>query len=877
MTQKKMHPRQDMERKEWKNLNGKWDFSFTEGKYNMKIEVPFSWCSPLSGIENKEETKGFYRKLVKWSPAGPRIFIVFGAVDYECVLTVNGSKMMTHKGGYSQFECELTDVWKRDGSNIIELSCEDKALPCQTYGKQGYGDVKGIWQTVYLEARPESFISNFKIKTSASGNISIDMITDNCADGTLVSACFEGNKSEAKVKNNRALIDFKIEDPSLWTCDDPKLYRGTLTLQSAEIDTVRTYFGIREVGYSSFGKNTDKLITLNGKPVFLAGLLDQSYNPQGFFTLPSDDECENEIARVKKAGFNTIRIHIKAEEPLKLYFADLLGVLVISDIPCFWGDPDKETREQFEKELEDQVKRDINHPSIIYQVIFNETWGLMTTRTNPDGKIKRYYSADTAKWVARCYRKVKKLDGTRLVEDNSACLNDHVITDVNTWHFYANGYGRVKKEISDFVRNSYPGSSSNYKSGYSMTDIPIMNSECGNYWGINGNAGESDISYQFKYMINEFRRCGKICGYIFTEFHDVINEFNGIYKIDNDLKQTGYETFGSSIADLNAPYYVGCDFPPVSEAREGDKIKVPLFISSFSDKYYGRSLKLTWTLWAENRSEGKKSFEKGEFAVMISKYGSFLCGNISFCAPSYNGPCILSWSLSEASGERKKIFSNYICFNFSTEDAKNDSLTISPSMLSADGWDVVCLLDTPEKVSGIGQGSFTYDIDPEKIPGIWDSTDIKITLEASTRFPMKHDLPDSSPEIFGDLMHGYAVDPGKNKNSFPQTDSKTFPGNVRFSLDDIQYANWRLPDCPADSRGFLSHFYQQKDDELREAGSYGYICTCSVPSSVFFETLMGKPVLKKSVTLKLSTDSKCGLSVFGRKGGRYGLGIRIKG
>ena len=104
--------------------------------------------------------------------------------------------------------------------------------------------------------------------------------------------------------------------------------------------------------------------------------------------------------------------------------------------------------------------------------------------------------------MVSCWKKAKALDPTRLVEDNSPCNWDHTMTDVNTWHFYSNGYERVKGVVDTFCNNSYEGTQFNFKPGYTMADVPCMNSECGNVWGIEGNAGESDISWQYKYMMN---------------------------------------------------------------------------------------------------------------------------------------------------------------------------------------------------------------------------------------------------------------------------------------------------------------------------------------------------------------------------------------
>ncbi|MBP3333977.1 MAG: hypothetical protein J6M35_08035 [Clostridia bacterium] len=590
MVQKKLFPQPNKQRSEWKNLNGAWEFSLNEKKYDKNIEVPYPWGSPLSGITEEVDGTGYYRKSVEWNPESERIWIVFGAVDYDCEVRVNGQILGSHRGGYNRFEFDVTELWNREGENVIEVDATDISAKTQTYGKQGYGNARGIWQTVWLEGRPAAFIDNFFVKTKLDGSVSYEVDCVN-ADGVTLTAEFEGVKASAEVRSGKALVEFKIDDPKWWTPEAPNLYYGKLILGD---DTVDTYFGIREIGTGKFGVNKRNYITLNGKPYYINGVLDQSFNPKGFFTLPSDDDCREEILRLKRIGINMARIHIKAEEPLKLYYADKLGMLVMADIPCFWGEPVPEAKAQYEIEMEEQMVRDRNNPSIFYWVIFNETWGLLHFNKKEDGSIVKEYRKETAEWVVSCWEKAKAIDPTRLVEDNSPCRGDHTKTDVNTWHFYSNGYKRVKGVVDSFCDGAFVGSSRNYIHGYTMEDVPCMNSECGNVWGIKGNAGESDISWQYKYMMNEFRLHDKLCGFVFTEFHDVVNEFNGYYKIDNGDKDFGYDIYGMTLKDLHSQDYLGCDYAPMTTVKAGDEISVPLFGSSFSDKYHGKLLKIDW-------------------------------------------------------------------------------------------------------------------------------------------------------------------------------------------------------------------------------------------------------------------------------------------
>lgn len=863
MIQKIRYPQPYKEVPEWLNLNGAWDFSFDAPTYDKTIEVPYPWGSPLSGIDEAKDGTAYYRCTVQWHPTNARVFLHFGAVDYTCTVTVNGKELGSHRGGYMPFSFEVTDIWHKDGDNTIEVCATDTADRSQTYGKQGYGDAKGIWQTPWLEARPTAYITDFYNTTKLDGTVTYHITTDGAKDGETITATFGDTTGTATIANNEATLMLHVDEPKWWTPEEPNLYEGTLTLGD---DTVSTYFGIREIGTGKFGSENRHYITLNGKPYFLNGVLDQSFNPQGFFTLPSDDDCREEILRLKRIGINMTRIHIKAEEPLKLYWADKLGLLVMEDIPCFWADPLPETRVQFEIEMEQQIHRDRIHPSIFYWVVFNETWGLWSHVINDEGKEVGVYTDETAEWVVHCWEKAKALDPTRLVEDNSPCHGNHTKTDVNTWHFYSNGYERVKGVIDHFSDNAFVGSQNNFKEGYTQEDVPCMNSECGNVWGIVGNAGESDISWQYKYMINEFRRHDKLCGFVFTEFHDVVNEFNGYYKIDNGDKDFGYDTYGMTLRDLHSQDYIGANFAPMTTVKPGDNVTVPLFGSSFTDLRHGKLLTVAWQFTVNDPVDGDYVADAGEIQLVWKGYGAFSAGKIELTIPEHDGTALLSFALLD---DGETVMQNGLLFD--VEGTRDNALVVSPTALTAEGFDRVIEAKI-EKVSGLGKGSFSTVVNTKDIPGLTDANDLRLLAEISTRFPMTHDYPaeEKVSKIDLNYMLGYRCDPGENPNSFVQTDATPYPGKVSVTIDGVPVTTMLLPDAPADSRGALSHHYQPVVDHLDEAGSYGYLCDVKIPSA-----LLLKLKEKDSFTLTFATEDETGLALYGRKGGRYGVGITM--
>lgn len=858
--QKTEHPCPERVRENWLTLNGEWEFSFEEPTFNKKINVPFSWTCELSGI-NAPEKKGvgYYRKRISYPVDENRLFLIFCGVDYECEVAVNGVSLTKHLGGYARFEVEVTEVWQNDMENEIVVKAVDFDYDYQTYGKQGYGNIRGIWQSVYLEARPQSYIDSFFIKTKIDGTVSVEVKSE--GDFNRIRAEFEGISAESKTNN----LTLNFNNPKLWSPDEPNLYEGYIELvHNGDRDRIYTYFGIREIGTGRLDANGNQYILLNHKPIYLNGVLDQGYNPQGYFTLPSDVAVKEEIEQTKALGLNMTRFHIKWEEPRKIYWADKLGLLVMADIPCFWGEPTAQARELFEEQMEECILRDINHPSIFYWVIFNETWGLKTFKKDENGNLSREYEfeKDTQEWVRKCYYKVKQLDGTRLVEDNSPCNRDHVETDVNTWHFYINGHEWLKQHLDNMCASCVEGAEVNYIGGNTMSDIPLMNSECGNYWGVQGNSGDSDISWHYKYMMNEFRLHDRICGFVFTELKDVINEFNGYYRIDNTKKFFGYDYFvpGMTVADLHGQDFIAYDYAPMTTVSANEKISVPIYISSFDNTYHGSKMRLYWecVLYAGGETRILESAER-EFSYT---YGKTAVGTIDFITPDVDGIICVRLYLKN---ETDEIIARNFCL-FDNCGKTESLLRIEPAELKPHGFEKVWQAQGGRKVNAYGEGWLEFSLKKSKLPN-WRNG-LCIQFEASSRELLSKDCGDAMHnKIDLDLMKGYQVDRGGNSNSFYMTDEEVYESAMQVLVEDIVVADLVLPDCPADCSGALSWHYQESDDLLDEAGSYGYLYQISV----------GKDILSnvgEEFTVKFQT--KTGFSLFGRQSGKYATGIEMK-
>ena len=647
------HPRPDFERAQWLNLNGEWSFRFDAGgrgeaerwfdaplaSFPARIRVPYPWGSPLSGVKDEADVAWYARAIrVPEAWAGKRVFLVVGASDWKTTGWLDGQPIGDNQGGYTPFEMELTKVAKPGAEQRLVLRVDDTPHPFKLEGKQGYGKARGIWQTAYLEARPAVYVDSFEVHPSlelkrievrvrlsdpapAGAEIRLRVPT---GTGATPSAA-EGKVVVAPGAREARLTLPLGESVRPWSLDDPYLYDLALTLEGAggAEDHVKSYFGLRSIGTGPLPGLGHPYVTLNGRPVYLQMTLDQSWNAEGYWNWPSDEAIREEILIARRLGLNAIRAHVKVEVPRKLYWADRLGVLVMADVPNSWGEPDEAMRREWETAFRGMVRRDFNHPSVFSWVLFNEQWGLLS-KDGGAGAEGKSYKPDTQEWVGTRYDMAKKLDPTRLVEDNSPCCGGgHVRTDLNSWHMYLPGW-RWKETLDEAEAKTSAGSTWNYVGGRKQDGRPMMNSECGNVWGYEGSTGDVDWSFEYHAMIDEFRRHPKVAGWLYTEHHDVVNEWNGYVRADRSPKETGLsELFpGMTLADLHAPLYVAVGTYPATAAKPGERVSVPLWASFLSDETASTDLALRLSLVGTDDLGREREWWRGERQVPFAPWTS---------------------------------------------------------------------------------------------------------------------------------------------------------------------------------------------------------------------------------------------------------------
>jgi hypothetical protein len=933
------HPRPDFNRDTWINLNGQWDFALDPEEkgeldawyndpaaFDRRITVPFSWASPMSGVAEKDVHIGWYRRDVaipndnSWKDK--RIFLVIGACDFATEVWLNGIFIGKHQGGYTPFEFDLSVSMDKSGNNNLVIRVEDKSIGGRQLGKQewGYGDLKGIWQTVYLEGRTADHILQAHFSPDIDNNkVSVDLQLSGIAKDDLDFAVSFKDGSVETVRHtiedghDGISFDIGIPSPRLWNLDDPYLYEVDLVLGKGdkEYDRIHTYFGMRKISTGKLPDSDIVYVTLNDKPVYLRMALDQSYHPDGYCTFPSDEFMKEEILRAKDIGLNGLRVHVKTEVPRKLYWADKLGVLIQADIPNNLrarndpreGIPDKEGKRNWEHTAWQQIARDYNHPSIFSWVLFNESWGLLSFPSQ-DSKGDSAYLPETQDWVKAQYYLAKTKDPTRLVEDNSAVLQDHVITDLNSWHQYSPSM-MWAPYLDHVEENTFPGSEWNYIGGNKQSDVPMLNSECGAVWGYQASSGDIDLSYDYHIMIDEFRRRPKIAGFMFTEFHDVFDEWNGYYRYDRSRKEFGLDELcpGMTISDFHADMYLipgelrgekNGDMAVPSKntwmvVEPGSDFSMPLVASFMTDEFPSQMTVKTLVHGWNNMGEHKE-YSKGQFTIEPQAYKAFGLPSINLTAPEEECLVVLCTYLLD--DQAKAVHHNFVPFMVLGEgskikglrDKKTEIIRLAPDEYSKSEWSVKQKsVMGGKKVWGTGTGFFEYSFPwPENIK-LDKVAEVEFLGELSARTIQGKD----TMEIDLDAGIYIRTGPGDSPNSYLMTDEKKHPSKVTISLNDIDGQVVTLEDDPADHRGLLSWWSQERSGtltwypqtwkradlggwRLEEAGSYGYLVKMKFSSDAIAKAA-DEGVLRVRMAVSESSAKSGGLAVYGEKFGRYPL------
>ena len=552
------HPNPQFARPDFLLLDGEWEFRFDDAATYWRrdfskidqplktaIRVPFCPESKLSGIEDKDFHPCLWYAKNFTLPngfAGKRVLLRFGAVDYHAKVFVNGTEVGEHFGGYSPFCFDVTKHVLQE-NRITVCVFDDNRDPKIPSGKQSplynsfsalYTRTSGIWQSVWLEACGEVCVESIRFDTRINGDVTASLSFDKSAVGCTVAleVSFAG-ETVCRVSEPVSAFNWqktlRIESPKLWGAGEGNLYDCRITLcKNGEIlDTVNTYFGIREVG---FDRN---VFTLNGKPLFLRTVLDQGFYRDGIYTAPDEAALKNDIHLALQMGFNGARLHEKVFDPRYLYHADRLGFLVFGEYPDMGLSTDRiEALAYMLPEWLEVLKRDVNHPSIVAWCPFNET--------STNDFFTRNVQYDRV--IETVYHITKQFDPTRPVFDTSGSMHT-AVTDVYDVHDYTQDAEKFKALFTKGIRPHMYGAINGSYNGqpYMVTEFGGIRWEVDgdgtNAWGY-GHAPttEQEFLERFAMMVSTLLQNPDCTGFCYTQLYDVEQEKNGLYTYDRVAK-----------------------------------------------------------------------------------------------------------------------------------------------------------------------------------------------------------------------------------------------------------------------------------------------------------------------------------------------------
>ena len=586
----KDYPRPMFVRKDWTNLNGEWDFAFdddlagwrkgwaNEFPKGLSIRVPFTYETEMSGIgdETHHPAVWYHRTLILpvIDPEKERQLLHLEGCDYETEIYVNGVFIKRHTGGYARISADITDA-VREGENDIVVAARDSMDTSQPRGKQRWWPVSvgcwyvqttGIWKTVWTERVGAVRIDSVKITPSvldariefefaiegASPDLTVEAVlkesseikealiaghsyrTDDGYTGRTVTRC----AVSAADRRTSATLYMQGEDHRgwglhTWKPGDPYLYDLEFYLRrDGEIlDEVRSYVGFRDVSCEKGN------VCLNGAPLYQRLILDQGYWPESGLTPPSEEALIEDIDKTLALGYNGVRKHQKVEDERYLYWADVKGLLVWSEMAAAYDFTD-DAVQQFTEQWMEIVRQNYNHPSIITWTPFNESWGFRQLRARKDEQA----FADGIYYLTHAF------DRNRPVIGNDGW--EQTKTDVVTWHNYEESgdvlYERYHDHLPEILDNTlyHTGNRKAFASDHPYEGQAVLVTEFGGIafssesgWGY-GNQVKDEETFlaRFDKVTTAIKKLPYVSGYCYTQLTDVQQEVNGLLDENRNYK-----------------------------------------------------------------------------------------------------------------------------------------------------------------------------------------------------------------------------------------------------------------------------------------------------------------------------------------------------
>lgn len=581
------YPRPQLRRPAWHSLDGAWGFAydddevgmsqrwFRHGDFEQTIAVPYPPESPASGIGDPSyhPVVWYSRTLTAAETAhddDARVVLHFGAVDYAATVWVNGCQVAAHAGGQSPFSADITDYL--DGDDLVVVRAVDRPLDVsQPRGKQEwlpepheiwYRRTTGIWQPVWIEEVAATHLTELSWRVGRStDSVELEMQTNRpLAPGSTVEVelSYEGSPlarvSTTVHSTGAPVIEIPLRDQRngqhyeklTWSPENPRLIDATVVVTDGDsVDTVASYLGLRTVGTAG-GR-----FLLNDRPYFVRAVLEQGYWPESHLAAPSADALRAEVQLIKDMGFNTARIHQKAEDPRFLYWADRLGLLLWGEAPAAFEFTTSAVVD-LTREWIELVRRDRSHPSVVTWVPFNESWGIRDVLTDAPHRAFSRGLADLT----------RALDPTRPVISNDGW--EHTKSDILTVHDYDGDPETFARRYADHeaLAALFAGYGPSHRmlmaEGEADTrGLPVMVTEFGGIkyetvpaepaWGYSTSSTVEELEAHLRGVFGALLQSTVLSGFCYTQITDTMQEANGLAD-ENRVPKLPIEVIHSIVA-----------------------------------------------------------------------------------------------------------------------------------------------------------------------------------------------------------------------------------------------------------------------------------------------------------------------------------------
>lgn len=567
------YPRPQLVRPDWADLTGPWEFGIgapggrgADVVFDRTIVVPFPPESAASGLREESALHSvWYRRefgeseLVAAGRSGrsDRLLLHFGAVDWEATVWVNGSVVATHRGGQTPFTADITDVVRLDAPNeLVVHAIDDPEDVSILRGKQDWRDephaiwyhrTTGIWQPVWLEAVPPTSISalgwtsdipsaGVQLEVELSGDLDDDtwLHIELSHDGELLAE----TRSRVLARSETLRLSLPRQtngqqhEELLWSPEHPTLIDAVVRVETrSSTDVVASYLGLRSVSVS------DSALLLNDRPVKIRAVLAQNYWPESHLAAPSAVALRREVELVRELGFNTARVHQKAEDPRFLYWADRLGLMVWAETASAYAF-DRRAASNLVSEWTELVTRDRSHPSVIVWVPLNESWGVQHIAHDDRQRALSRSVADIA----------RALDGTRPVISNDGW--EHTRSDIWTIHDYEADPGILAQRYRDTAAleamiDGFGPAGRRISVDGDRSAKPVMLTEFGGVslrarngtdWGYSTAETTEQFAERVCALIRAVGAAAPLSGFCYTQLTDTGQETNGLLFKDRRPK-----------------------------------------------------------------------------------------------------------------------------------------------------------------------------------------------------------------------------------------------------------------------------------------------------------------------------------------------------